>query len=377
MPYYADLNLSSPQAGREWEADMHAHARTLERLQALRAALSDPEHGGPPPRRPGSLLLATWNLREFDSPTWGLRLPEAYVYMAEIIDRFDLVAIQEVREDLRALDRLRGRLGHHWKYLVSDVTEGKAGNGERLAFLYDTHAVQFLGMAGELVLPPVSADGKLIPAVQVARTPLMAGFQAGWTKFVLATVHIIYGDESAAPAARIGEIRQVARFLRERTESPTEFIRNIIVLGDFNIFSATDATMKALTDDGGFTIPQGIQDIPGSNVDKNKRYDQIAYRARPDRFNATGRAGVFDYFDIVFTDDDEPIYRRYIDAYIDERQAGGQTSPAKPADEAESQRQYRTWRTYQISDHLPLWTEFRVDFADAYLAELAAQPLPK
>jgi len=82
--------------------------------------------------------------------------------MPEIIDRFDLVALQKVRDDLRALDRLRDRLGHHWSYLVSDVTEGHAGNRERLAYLYDTRKVRFLGMAGELVLPPVEKDGKTV-----------------------------------------------------------------------------------------------------------------------------------------------------------------------------------------------------------------------
>ena len=219
----------------------------------------------------------------------------------------------------------------------------------------------------------MTAGGEVVPAAQVARTPLMAAFQVGWTKFVLTTVHIVYGDESAAPAARVEEIRQVARFLRRRTESPIESVRNIIVLGDFNIFSAGDATMSALVEDGGFTIQSGIQAIPGSNVPKDKKYDQIAYRARPDRFEATGLAGVFDYFEVVFTRDDEPLYRRYIGSYIDECRAADKATPSRPADEAGRRRQCGTWPTYQMSDHLPLWAEFRVDFADEYLAELAAQ----
>lgn len=106
----------------------------------LRDAL-DRTPGAPPPRDLGTLLLGTWNLREFDSATWGARLLESYLYIAEIVNRFDLVAIQEVRQDLRALQRLRDRLGSHWDWLVSDVTDGKAGNGERLAFLYDTRKV--------------------------------------------------------------------------------------------------------------------------------------------------------------------------------------------------------------------------------------------
>jgi len=193
MPAYADLDPRG-RLGPEWAADEPARTRAIERLLALREALRTQ---GPPPRSPGTLVLGTWNLREFDSGSWGLRLPESYAYIAEVMDRFDLVAIQEVRSDLQALQQLQQRLGPDWSYLVSDVTEGKAGNRERLAFLYDTTKVRFLGIAGELVLPPVTKGGIDVPAQQVARTPLMATFQVGWTKFVLATVHILYGEDSA------------------------------------------------------------------------------------------------------------------------------------------------------------------------------------
>jgi endonuclease/exonuclease/phosphatase family metal-dependent hydrolase len=227
-----------------------------------------------------TLILGTWNVRELDSTTWGVRLPEAFAYIAEIVSRFDLVALQEVREDLGALNRLRARLGPTWEYVVSDVTEGTAGNGERLAYLFDRRKVQFLGIAGELVLPPVTGeDGEKVPAAQVARTPLMAGFQAGCTKFLLATVHIIYGESRAEPVARVEEIEQVVKFLRRRTEQATEPLRNIVMLGDFNIFETTDKTFTAVTT-AASRSPEEIQAIPGTNVPKNKKYDQIAYRAR-------------------------------------------------------------------------------------------------
>jgi endonuclease/exonuclease/phosphatase family metal-dependent hydrolase len=369
VSYYADLNPRGA-LGREWAADEEARARAVARLLSLRQALRA-DADAPPERAQNTLLLASWNLREFDSPKWGARLPESYAYIAEILSRFDLVAVQEARDDLRALERLMFRLGRDWSYLVSDVTEGRAGNGERLAFVYDTRKVRFLGMAGELVLPPVTRGGTTVPATQVARTPLMAAFQVGWTRFVLTTVHILYGTDTAEPLARVEEIRQVARFLRERTDRPSETIRNYILLGDFNIFAATDATMKALTEEGGFTIPDELTRIPGSNVPKNKKYDQIAYRSREHRFQATGNAGVFDFYKYVFTVDDDAAYRRYIDAYIDEQHAAGKKSPKKPTTQAQQHRQYGDWRTYQMSDHLPLWAEFRIDFADEYLAAIA------
>lgn len=375
MPYYADLSRKG-HLGAEWAADPVARDRAVDRLQALRALLSDSANpDSPPARRLNTLLLATWNLREFDSSTWGQRLPETYMYLAEIVDRFDLIAIQEVREDLYALDRLKSRLGANWSYLVSDVTEGRAGNRERLAYLYDTTKVRFLGMAGELVLPPVSGPNHtVLPAAQVARTPLMAAFQVGWTKLVVATVHIVYGEDTAEPAARVDEIRQVATFLKARSDSRSEAVRNFIALGDFNIFTAGDATLKALTDDGGFTVPDALQASPGSNIARNKKYDQIAFRNRMGRFEHTGRAGVVNYYSTVFREEDEPAYRPYIKAYIDARHARGSVSPQTPADDAGWRRDYATWKTYQMSDHLPMWCEFRVDFASEYLADLAAQP---
>jgi len=73
--------------------------RTAERLLTLREAL----HREVPQRDiTGSLVLASWNIREFDSAAYGARKDEPLYYIAEIIDHFDLVAVQEVRDDLNA-----------------------------------------------------------------------------------------------------------------------------------------------------------------------------------------------------------------------------------------------------------------------------------
>src|SRR5687767_2684909 len=110
--------------------------RAAEGIIRLRQALA--EEGVPRRTIEETLLLATWNIREFDSEKYGERTTESFYYIAEIVSHFDLVAVQEVREDLRALDRLQSILGGWWKYIVTDVTEGTAGNRERMAFLYDS-----------------------------------------------------------------------------------------------------------------------------------------------------------------------------------------------------------------------------------------------
>jgi hypothetical protein len=46
------------------------------------------------------------------------------------------------------------------------------------------------------------------------------------------------------------------------------------------------------------------ESIPGTNVPKDKKYDQIAFRARQGRLEVKG-AGMFDYYEHVFTTDDE------------------------------------------------------------------------
>src|SRR5215208_5169547 len=111
-----------------------ARIRCAERLLAMRQSLSDVRSR----KNDGSLLLATWNIRDFDSNYYkfGHRLPETFFYIAEIISAFDLVALQEINRDLSALNRVMEILGREWDYIVTDTTEGRGGNGERMAFVY-------------------------------------------------------------------------------------------------------------------------------------------------------------------------------------------------------------------------------------------------
>ena len=355
MPFYYSLKKDEEAARR----------RTAEGLLRLRTSLAATV---PPRNITETLLLATWNIREFDSGKYGERMKESFYYIAEIISHFDLVAVQEVREDLWALDEVQKILGGWWKYIVTDVTYGTSGNGERMAFLYDSRKVVFGGLAGEVVLP----DAKGERALQFARTPFICGFKAGWSKFNLCTVHIYYGKGVADDPRRVQEIRDLAQLLAKKAGSPppdqparpdgmVTAVRNtspenLILLGDFNIFARNDATMKAITD-AGFVVPEELQRLPGSNVKKDKHYDQIAFLARPNRFGTTGKAGVFDFYESVFREEDEAVYAPSI---------GPKYAQAK-----DPNRYYRDWRTHQMSDHLLMWVELKIDFGKEYLRGIA------
>jgi len=311
-----------------------------------------------------TMRLATWNIREFDSPAYGDRADDAFYFIAEVISRFDLVAVQEVRRDLRALKTLMRHLGDRWRYIVTDTTEGKPGNEERLAFLYDTRKVSFTGLAGELVLPDLkTSDGTLVPVKQVVRTPFTAGFRSSWIELQLATVHILYGDSKPDDPDRIAEISSLARFLAERAEDPLSASPNLVLLGDFNIFDKTDATMTALTD-AGWTIPAPIRELPsGSNVPKDKFYDQIAVLTKAHHFQPAGPAGVFDIYRSVFRLEDEKDY------VADMGPAYEKTAAGKQRDAKGKTGYYKTyWRTFQMSDHLPMWIDLKTDFSEEYLA---------
>lgn len=374
MPYYDREFFLGPE-GEGWPEGTAARRRalrTLDGLARLRAQLDDEV---PPRTQEDTLLLATWNVREFDSKAYGERSLEPLHYIAEVIARFDLVAVQEVRRDLKALERLMQILGRHWSYLVTDVTEGTAGNKERMAYVFDTRKVTFGGLASELVLPPVEIKEKgkktvLTPAQQLARTPFVCGFTAGWTKFMLATVHVLFGDKKANDPRRVEEIRQLAQFLRARTLDRTAWSNNLIVLGDFNIFRPTDATMGAL-EEAGFVVPEELQSLP-TNAPKTRFYDQIAFRVREGRLETRGNAGVFDPFQSVyrtpgeaFDGDDEASYAEEIG------EAYEVTSKGKRRDAKGKTRYYKTyWRTHQLSDHLPMWVELRINYTDPFLKRL-------
>jgi endonuclease/exonuclease/phosphatase family metal-dependent hydrolase len=347
MPRYSPI--------RFWRDDV-AKRRVLDRLLALRRRLKA-EIG--PHKGDDSLLLATWNIRDFDSNKFGHgpRLPESFHYIAEIVSWFDLVAVQEVNRDLAALHKLMSLLGHDWDYLVTDTTEGSGGNEERIAFVFDRRRVQFRNVAGEVVLPGSRigvGDGE--GGLQFARTPFVVAFQAGWFKFNLCSVHIYFGaDTGAKLQRRIGEIRELARFFSKRQDREVE---DYILLGDFNIVSPEHQTMQALEDEG-FVIPANLK-RERTNLRGDKHYDQIALKVEEKRLEV-GASGVFAYASSVFRDDDEDFsgYFEHMPAELRGPDAAGQRA------------YYRDdWRTWQMSDHLPMWVQLKVDFTEDYLESL-------
>jgi hypothetical protein len=168
-----------------------------------------------------NLLVGTWNMRAFgdltekwrSGPGGSPRRDLASLLMiTAILARFDVVAVQEVRGNLKCLRHALKILGAHWGMVLTDVTRGKEGNDERLAFLFDTRRVKPSGLACELVLPEPAARQGGSGVRQFARTPYAVSFLAGTETFILVTLHVKYGSSAVN---RVGELEAIAAWLAD------------------------------------------------------------------------------------------------------------------------------------------------------------------
>lgn len=303
-----------------------------------------------------NLIIASWNLRELGringkwetGPDDHPKRNFADIHcIAEILSHFDVVAVQEVQADLAALRAVMLCLGPDWGFHVTDANIGDSGDNERLTYLYDLRRVKPSGLAGELVLTsedlgqvPLTKDkkGKPRPAPtpliegldrQLVKPPYIMSFTSAGRPFVLATVHVIWGDEDLAPRAR--EAEALAKMLGRvvaapRGAAPDEFRASMIALGDFNLTGPNDPIYKALLDNGlqpdadTLEKPRTVDDGPG----KANAYDQVAWFKQPHEGALAFKRLNGDTF---------PWNEHIL------KDAAGDTS-------------------YRISDHFPLWIEF-------------------
>ncbi|TBR21685.1 MAG: hypothetical protein EPO63_08400 [Candidatus Nitrosotenuis sp.] len=250
--------------------------------------------------------MLTWNVRNFNKD----KEDRAISYISEVCKNFDIIAIQEVKDSLGGLEKLQRALGTNYRFLFSDAS----GNSERLAFVYDSNKVQFTGLAAEVVMAPGSGKETVKPELEFDRTPYMASFRVNGCNFILVTVHIYYGSGSAVQY-RLGEIKNIAKYLKKSSADTDALDSDYVICGDFNIESvhaelkkSKSASKDILNDlfgalqSQGLVIEQDIQNSP-SNLDKTKHFDQIGYMKYPDSTIKFVKGGVIDFIDAVYIGD--------------------------------------------------------------------------
>jgi hypothetical protein len=90
----------------------------------------------------------------------------------------------------------------------------------------------------------------------------------------------------------------------------------------------------------------------------------------------TGRGGVFDYFNLIYTKED---YQAYIPAMMAGKAENDPDNPfvydseGKARTEKQRRAYYRNhWRRRQMSDHLIMWLELKIDYGEEYLRKRTA-----
>jgi hypothetical protein len=125
---------------------------TPEQWQTIRETLSsDPERYGFPARDYGSALVGSFNIRELGNP--DNRTDETWRFPAHICRQFDLLAVQEISDNLAGFDRLLSEMDGPYATAVSDVTgafPGLTSAGERLAFIYNWEVVERTRMCSDI-----------------------------------------------------------------------------------------------------------------------------------------------------------------------------------------------------------------------------------
>lgn len=253
------------------------------------------------------IRLASWNIRIFSD---GSRDDAEVNQICQILKDYDFVSIVELRDEkvLQRTEAILQAMGKDYDYQVSDVV-GR-GVKERYAFLYDASKV-------EVVEP-----GTIFPDPEdvFIREPYYASFRSGKFDFTIIAIHVIWGDTVGGRRAEIQKLADVYSRVQESNSSE----QDVILAGDFNREPDDVESYAPLRNISSMisllSLPQK------SHIKDSSLYDNIWFQSEYVS-EYTGTSGI-DKFD--------------------EADFGNNDKAANLA----------------VSDHRPVWAEFRTDKDD-------------
>lgn len=263
-----------------------------------------PQAAPPVERHGDTIRIASFNIQVLGQSKIGK--PQVMQVLADVIRRFDVVAIQEVRSKRQdVLPRLVEKVnsqGRHYDFVISEPM-GRTNSKEQYAYIYDAQSLE----VDRSSLYAVNDPDDLLH-----RPPFVAGFRVRGPPieqaftFTLINIHTD-PDETDQELDALDDV-----YRRVRDDGRGE--DDIILLGDLNV---NDRNLGQLGRVQG--IRWLIAGVP-TNTRGTKLYDNILLDARSTT-EYLGVAGVFD------------ILREY---------------------------NLTTERALSVSDHLPIWGEFSV-----------------
>ena len=255
-------------------------------------------------RNSDTVRIASFNIQVLGKSK--LNKPEVMQVLADIVRRFDVVAVQEIRsktDDIlpRFVDLINST-GRHYDYVIGPRL-GRSVSKEQYAFIYDAQSIEVDRTATYTVSDP---DDLL------HREPMATPFRVRGPDpsqaftFTLINIHTD-PDETKQELNALDDV-----YRSVRTDGRGE--DDVILLGDLNV---NDKKLGQLGEISNITWL--ISGVP-TNTRGTKLYDNIVmHQSSTSEF--TGRAGVFD------------LIREY---------------------------NLTTEQALKVSDHLPIWAEFSI-----------------
>lgn len=199
------------------------------------------------------LRVLSWNIQNFGESK--MKNDSIMNYIAEVINSYDIVVIQEVSTSIYGakavakLDGILDRMGSNWDYAISDPTEG-AGT-ERYAYIFKPSRIQLKKAFLEKVFE-----------TSIEREPYLGIFEFRGNLYNFYNIHLV--PEGKNPEKEASALCMLSGFKGKH-----------IVLGDFNLsekhrsFDCLKKTYKASFENEKTSLKMEVKD----GVYLNKEYD--------------------------------------------------------------------------------------------------------
>lgn len=235
----------------------------------------NPARFGLPIRRNESVVIGSFNALKLGK---AANSAKRWDFLTRFAGRFDLLALQEVTDDLSGIRRLQASLGSSYKLVVSDTTgahPGSRGLRERLAYLYKPSRINLSELVSDITYDRSIVTGTLRDDIDVwhtffkdidtenalrtaqgkkpkalsqyahpafltfIRTPHCAAFTikgkngADPIEFLGVNAHTLYGKSKTE---RTREFNALLDWLVNRAKARDRmYVKNIIVMADLNM----------------------------------------------------------------------------------------------------------------------------------------------
>jgi len=228
------------------------------------------------------------------------------------------------------------------------------GNDYRLGYFFDKRKAAQGGIISDLILPSVRSRDEqghfqFKPAVQLLRPPFNCGFKIEDKRVILCNIHLVFGQRQTKKE-RLAELQSVLDFWKRRTSINTVWSKNVILLGTLQTAKLSDKELRMIEASGVFKLIAPLK-VP-SNSTKTRYYNQMAFHLGDANLSLTNQGGAFDFFESVFRFEDVDAYKPMIQRTHFFNQHG-----EKRAFRSKTFYYKTFWRTAQMSNNLPIWTE--------------------